>query len=327
MRELMLILVNGLIAGSIYALIALGFALYQLVGGNVTEEVIEACVAIELFNISTYQSNIAFDRKAGAIDTRARNSQFICSMLTLGAAERLLTVSAEKLNSTATSDLLMLLRKTNDDIYRGQFYDLHLLASTILDNGITYEDYLKTYRLRCRLLGGRLISFCLQAGAILGGAEDPIIRNLDKLGEEIGTAGQMLNDLANLLPRRLVNSDLDGYQPSYSDLRNHKITYPLFDLWIHAKEHAEFVRELLKRGDITDKDEEKLFDLLCEAGSIHRIRQVIARTYYDLKKRLRSLPTCHARKMLGIALSGLLTNKFFAAIRHDKNIDYRVTPS
>ncbi len=295
---------------------------FQLVADDWAEQVIDACVAVELFNISTYQSNIVFDCKAGILDTAARNAQFICSMMTLGAAERLLSAAALSLNPGAVSKVLALLRHTNAAIYRGQFQDMHVLNPGVLADGVAYEDYLEAYVERCRLLGGRLMSFCLQVGAILGGADESLINDMDILGEEIGTAGQMVNDLADLLPRRLVDSDLNGYRPSYSDLRNHKVTLALFDLWFNAREHADFLETLLTTGHITDGDGERLFVLLCEAGSISRTRRVIAQRYSRLKKRVKNLPSCHARKMLSIALSSLVTNKFFAAIRHDKNLDY-----
>lgn len=295
---------------------------FEIASGDWTEEAIDACVAVELFNISTYQSNIAFDRKINILDTVDKDSQFICSMMTLGAAERLLNECATKISQRASNGLLPLLRQTNDDIYRGQFQDLHILNSTVFENGETPEGYYRAYEERCRLLGGRLMSFCLQAGAMLGGAGKGLLCNLDVLGEEIGTAGQMVNDLADLLPRRLVDSDLNGYKPSYSDLRNDKVTYAVFDLWFNAKEHAGYVEALLKRGDVTDDEGERLFELLCKTGSVFRTRGFIARRYSKLKKRVKQIPSCRARKMLEIALSSLVTNKYFAVIRHDKSLDY-----
>lgn len=167
------------------------------------------------------------------------------------------------------------------------------------------------------------MSFCLQGGALLAQAQEEVASLLGDIGLALGTAGQMVNDLADLLPPRLAGPDLNGYKTPYSDIRNGRVTYPLFHLFSRCDQQDQtFLVRLLGAGYIGDQDGEHLLRLLCTNGTIIAIRRLVAKHYYTLKKELRGLPSCEARDMLSVSFSSLLTNKYFVGLREQEDIRY-----
>ena len=90
---------------------------YEMTGGTDWRDQLPILAAVELLNISTYQSNYCFDEKAGVTTTKDRNNQFICSMLTISRAMSLVE-SCHSFRGDAKSRIVSLVARSNDEVYQ-----------------------------------------------------------------------------------------------------------------------------------------------------------------------------------------------------------------
>ncbi|MCL1987328.1 MAG: polyprenyl synthetase family protein [Firmicutes bacterium] len=97
----------------------------------------------------------------------------------------------------------------NNGMIAGQMQDILGTATTI--ETLTQMQYKKT---------GRLFSAALSAGAMLGKASESYVRQMGILGETIGNAFQILDDILDV-----IATEEQLGKPINSDIRNKKITY------------------------------------------------------------------------------------------------------
>ncbi len=200
---------------------------YEAAGGVDWEEKAPLFAAAELFNISTYQSNLCFDKKYELKDTTNDSSQFMASMITYSLACS--AICAQKdMDDKAKAMALSLLAKCNADVYLGQFIDLNVLSierrDEYISEGTPDKKFLKEYINRCHLIGGSTIHVAVM-GAMAANPESPIIPALERYYEAIGVAGQIINDLADYIPE-----ETRPYTSQYGDLRMGRFTYPTYFL-------------------------------------------------------------------------------------------------
>lgn len=209
----------------------LGRCLYELAGGRNWKVIAPALAAIELHNISTYQSNLSFDGKIDWPHTQTTpHNQVMASMISISAAHTLLEqmramgISAETIARSSAR-----FHASNADVYLGQYLDLNILhISDTQDLAIWNDpDFYASYAQRCELMGGGTFT------AILIGlymADNPALHAriegpLEEYLRLLGTGTQMTNDLGDYY--------LDGSRPysaSFMDLRRGRLTLPTYRL-------------------------------------------------------------------------------------------------
>ena len=291
---------------------------YELTGRNNWIDIAPACAAIELFNISTYQSNIAFDGKKGIYSSYQKSNQFISSMISLELAIKTLHKLKTNFPDKTTSTIIERLLETNNDIYIGQFYDLNELTVKSLNLSMSEREYLSLYLKRCKKLGGSLTSLCLEIGFFLGEGDILLIDPLKRIGMILGTAGQIVNDISDFLP--LENEEYEeykikGYESQFSDFRKGKITYPLFHLLnVVSKERREIIIAALMRKQIDVTMMEEIRRCLNRYGSITSAKRIVLSYYKEIKKEIKIFPKTRSRDFLSVAFSSLITNKYFAML-------------
>ena len=205
----------------------------------------------------------------------------------------------------------------NSDIYIGQGYDLNDLNISKINFSISIEEYFEKYLERCEKLGGSLTSLCLEIGAILGNADSEFISILNKIGWLLGTAGQMVNDIADFVILSETQEIKNGYREQFNDIINGKVTYPLFYVLKNGKEfYKNRILEVLNGSRVLDLEEKKfLMEYLVKSGAISNTKMIILSYYKRLKKEIKKIPPSEARNLLSLSFSSLLTNKYFATIR------------
>jgi len=194
---------------------------YEITGGTSWREQLPVLAAVELLNISTYQSNFCFDEKAGINSASGRNGQFICSMLTFSRSLAVLD-SATELAARPKAEIASLLARSNDQVYQGQFYDLNLLTFDMIANFPTLDEFTALYLERCNLIAGSTFRACA-AGAILNDPSPDILNALITYLGNLGSAAQVINDLGDYIPQ--VTKD---YAQPYSDLNLGRLTLPAY---------------------------------------------------------------------------------------------------
>lgn len=96
---------------------------------------------------------------------------------------------------------------------------------------------------------GKILGFCVLAGAILAGASEAELVNLSRFAHHLGLAFQIRDDILDVEG----NVDLIG-KPVGSDTANHKSTYPLLLSMAGAKEalekHIQAAKQFLQKTSL-----------------------------------------------------------------------------
>lgn len=198
---------------------------YEAVGGEFWDRMGSLFAAVELLNISTYQSNMCFDKKYEGWSGTNANNQFISSMLTLSLAINAV-IAQQSISETSKLAAIQSLSQANSEVYLGQFIDLNTLSVNNVDHYLSSDpaffeaDYLK----RCRLIGASMFRIaCIGAYAVAQHPKQEI--DLIRYFEALGIAGQVINDLADYIPD--ANRP---YASQYDDLRMGRLTFPTYIL-------------------------------------------------------------------------------------------------
>lgn len=224
---------------------------YEVVGGNQLNLTLPLMTASELFNISTYLANDVFDNKHGLGGTFDLDFFIASHRVFHLAVESILDlrgqVSAIKLNNLVAS-----LSRANNEVYRGQLIDLNDLTFVTIDDvlNLPYEDYLAMYLQRCASLGGSTVKFCVSSGCELGDCAMQLQNNISNLGYIYGMLMQIVNDLSEFTT--------DQHLANYSDLKNKKITLPIY---LVLKKYSVQARRIsANSGELGNFISKKIFD-------------------------------------------------------------------
>lgn len=244
------------------------------------EEYLPLLAAIELVNISSYQSNFCFDGKGGIYSRSDINNQFICSMITFSGALKL--AGSFELDDNFRH-VVQLFTESNQQIYEGQFCDLNILSIDNIDKFSSEEEFITTYIERCRLIGGSTFRAC---GAVLASYfnNKKIKFHLMSYLGAMGTAGQIINDLADFIP-----VETRCYAAPLADLKLGRLTLPVYLLHKEGYPVREWRESLIKQGDDSSccqLIQKALLKLDIEKATRSLIR---ARIFPDVKKGIRGL--------------------------------------
>jgi geranylgeranyl diphosphate synthase type II len=108
---------------------------------------------------------------------------------------------------------------------------------------------------------GKILGFCVLAGAIIAGANDSELSNLSRFAYHLGLAFQIRDDILDVEG----NVELIG-KPVGSDTANHKSTYPLILSMDGAKEalnqHIHAAKQYLKKTNLNTNILLEITDLI-----------------------------------------------------------------
>jgi geranylgeranyl pyrophosphate synthase len=295
---------------------------YELAGSECWDKILNACAAVEILNISTYQSNLAFDHKNGILSESKKDNQFISSMISLGIISKLIL----ELQADFSEKLLLLIlnriQETNAAVYIGQFYDLNILTLDILDLSMSESDYLRVYIERCGKLGGELTSLCLEIGYLLGKGDKKKLDVVRTIGIKMGTAGQIVNDISDLIYHEGNSLGYENYKDCFSDLKIGKVTYPLFHLFQQMPDIQRIkIVETIRSKSFRPEDYKEITKALCKYKTVEATKKIILWYYNQLKKEIKKIEKCVTRDFLSLAFSSLLTNKYFASLKQFKQME------
>lgn len=289
---------------------------YEASGGNDWLKIAPACSALEIFNISTYQSNISFDGKNGVVTDVSKNNQFISSMISVDLAAKILMGLSKTSGSRTILRILERLYETNDEIYVGQYYNLNRLNLANLDLSMPIKEYLKIYIFRCEKLGGSLTSLCFEVGGLLAGTSNKLLNNSKNIGRIMGIAGQIVNDISDFVPNNTLGKEIKLYEDSFSDLKRGNVTYPIFYLMKFGTDsQREAILDFLNQNDSALASKEDITKMLYQSKSIKATKELVIRYYKMLKEEVQKIPKSESRDLLSLSFSSLLTNKYFAILR------------
>lgn len=294
---------------------------YEVSGGDNWREILSACVAVELLNISSYQANAAFDSKNGKITKIQHDRSFIASMFTRELANELLLKYGMQYNSASSLNALALSYRA---INIGQYIDINEISYDRLNSFLTdYDSYIELYKQRCMMLSGEFTSQCASLGARLAGASNSITNNLKHFGVVFGIGLQVVNDIGDYIPSVLGRYDTHKiYQDQFSDFRHGKITLPVYYLIQRSDiERRKILEKYLINQKISSVIEIEIFNSLLKSGSFADAIKFVKKYHNRAKVFLHNIPESKSRDLLSIMNSMLRTNKYFWIIRRSLTLE------
>ena len=195
---------------------------------------------IEIINISTYQSNLAFDNKNGICNEQDKFNQIISSFFsTFMFFDEVVISQYEDVQRLKFIDVTV---KALEEIYYGQFIDLNILDFSNLVSIKSFAKFEENYKLRCKYLGSSLINLCINYCLILNDSKIAEIKGeLLRFGTLFGIAGQILNDLGDLTSKGRIYST-----NRYSDIDNERLTLPILLLMHIGGDKKPIKKHLVK---------------------------------------------------------------------------------
>ncbi len=138
-----------------------------------------------------------------------------------------------------------------------------------------------------------LIASCFACGAASAGANEEIISKLYNIGENIGMAFQIKDDLIDL-----ENTKKSG-KPSGVDIKERKLTLPLIFL-LNNSSYLEKrkILKIVKKHNHNEEKVEGLIALVKDKGGIDYAKQKMAEYKNIAMSELNLMPECNARESL-----------------------------
>jgi geranylgeranyl pyrophosphate synthase len=113
------------------------------------------------------------------------------------------------------------------------------------------------------LKAGALVSGACRMGALMAGAEDPVVDLLARFGKEIGSIAQLTNDIQDVIPRS-IGADFDRK----TDLRQRKRTIPIVFTLRDEIPEPNAVQRAFAESPGGDVDEDDLRRAVMSAGGV-----------------------------------------------------------
>lgn len=219
---------------------------------EINVDIIPILVASELFNISTYQSNIVFDDK---INNKSVNNvnQIISSFISFNLTTQV--ISSLNIDHQIKVDCINKLNQNNRLVYQGQYIDLNVLVTDNIDSIVkmSIEKYLELYMNRCKLIGGTTVENCAFWVCKIAHKDMHYIDRLCTLFSKWGQMMQMVNDLSDYI------YILDKKYIRYTDVRAGKVTLPLYMI-LHSVSKDEAINIINHIPLQNDNDLNSIFE-------------------------------------------------------------------
>lgn len=174
----------------------------------------------EIFNIGTYEANVAIDDKFIGQNHDSSSANIIRSHLWHSLVFDIVC-NSRVLSESKIARIAAYYGQCYEEVYLGQDLDTGELLFSHED--LSEAEFVRLYLRRCELIGASTIKTCA-ISAMLRDPEEQFPVELEALLTQIGVAGQMINDLSDCLPRNPVVK----HKSNFADLRNRRLTLPYF---------------------------------------------------------------------------------------------------
>lgn len=278
-----------------------------ILGAEIDERDYDSAAAIELLNIATYQENTAIDSKFRTLSHLQKSRQYICAALTREWANNLLD-SGISYTHQSLQNVNELVGSIYATVNAGQILDLNMTTD---DLTLSEEEYLAKYIHRCELLSGAFNSkIAAIAARVHEKDENP---DLEFGLKAFGIGLQVTNDFGDNIVFETGDFVKRTYQSPFSDLRNGRITYPLYIFLQENEDYRKFIET-----DRKTQDEGLLADFgksFIQSSAIDKTRQLVGGFYRKAISHFRRLERSTSRDNLKALTSVLLWNKYYTEVR------------
>ncbi len=265
--------------------------------GNATKEIhkqiIAAAASTEVLHLATLIHDDIIDEanmRRGSETVQSKHGKDVA----VYTGDLLISVYFDLLaDATDSIDIIKLNTQSMKRVLLGEINQM----TNAYNTAVTYEDYLKSIKGKT----AQLFELSCYEGAYFGQCSPDILEKSRSIGQNIGIAFQMLDDILDYTQTPEILS-----KPVLNDVKQGIYTLPL----ILGMEADESFLPLLKRGeDLSDSDLAELVSLLHDNDCINRAR-AIAKTYSDQAlATIESLPPHPEKEILHALTKTLLTRE------------------
>ncbi len=240
--------------------------------------VITAAAVVELVHLATLYHDDVMDEAPMRRGTESANSRWSNSVAIL--AGDFLFARASRLVSTLGPESVRIIAETFADLVTGQ------MRETI---GARDEDVVEHYLRVIWEKTASLIAACGRFGGMASGADDEQIERLSRLGDAVGTAFQLSDDIIDI-----ASLSADSGKTPGTDLREGVHTLPVLYALADTGPDSDRLRVLLAGPVTDDADVEEALMLLRRSAGMTRARAKLESYADAARTELALLPRCPA---------------------------------
>ncbi len=279
---------------------------YEISGGDDWHDVAPVCASYELLNCSTYVINWIFDKKNGDRSDAEVNDLIMAGFHLRELAERVLY-------DYGHVRLVASISRINEAVYEGQHLDMNVLRVGNARQFPTIDEFLKVYERRCMMLSGVFYGSALWAGSVVAKVPN---ENLYSIASRMGQDGQAANDLGDFaVPDPGITVIEKPYKDQLSDLRQGKLTLPLFLMLTRASSQDRMILEDMACESAPVAYEE-VTRIMRSTGALDTCLTYLRTQHDAMKQSLYGLfPPSPARDAIAEMFVHTAHNKFIARLR------------
>ena len=248
--------------------------------GQVTENTINSAVLLELLHTATLIHDDVIDETKQRRGLPSLNAIFD-NRISVLVGDYILSTALVRSIQTRDLRIVGVISSLGRDLSEGEIKQLETAEESVLNEDL----YLQIIKKKT----ASLLSACMEIGAISAGASMERIVLCREIGEQLGYAFQIKDDLFDYFNGANIG------KPTGNDIREGKVTLPLlYALRKGKEEEATHYLDIIQRKDFTAEKVDALIDFAKNNGGIE-YAEAKMRTYRDkAAELLRQLPASEA---------------------------------
>lgn len=229
---------------------------------SVSEKTLHAGTSLELLHTASLVHDDVVDSSGERRGQPSVNAEFNNKVAVL-VGDYLLSSSLYHGALTNDVRIIRMIARLGQRLVDGELLQLSNVSNTT----ISEEVYFSIIRKKT----GVLFETCAQVGALSVGATEEQIEWARKIGEIIGYAFQMKDDIFDYFDNPIIG------KPTGNDMREGKLTLPIIHVLLKTQDEAmNTLAQRVKKGEATDEEIVALIDFAKREGGIDYARQVMA---------------------------------------------------
>lgn len=261
--------------------------------GKVSSEHLKLAAVVEMIHTATLVHDDVLDSADLRRHVATINARWgISSSVLLG--DMLFTHAFHLASKTGSALACQLIGEATNKVCEGELRQIGEQGNLNLDEADYYA-----------IIGGKtaaLTACCCQLGAIFAAAAPRIVEAMTSLGNHLGIAFQVADDVLDLL-----GSEKETGKSLGTDVLQKKLTLPLIHLLQQNSNRSEEARDLLEAP--SERTMPRLRLLLAESRSIQYAQQEAERHVRQAREILHQLPDTDARRTLDSMLAKIVNRK------------------
>ena len=261
--------------------------------GQVTDNTINSAVLLELLHTATLIHDDVIDETKQRRGVPSLNAIFDNRISVLVGDY---VLSTALIRSIATQDLriISIVSMLGRDLADGEIKQLETAEEVVLDEACYFQVIRKKTAM--------LLSACMEIGAISAGASPEVVDLFRRIGENLGYAFQIKDDIFDYFPGANIG------KPTGNDIREGKVTLPLLHALLQGGEETVELKAILDRRDFSPENIACLIAYAKASGGIGYATEQMIRFHDKALSLLREVPDSDAKQGL-VMLADYIVNR------------------